>query len=1175
MRLKQIKLVGFKSFVDITKISFQQQMTAIVGPNGCGKSNVIDAVRWVLGESSAKNLRGDAMTDVIFNGAASRKPVGQASVELIFENTQGRLQGSMADRSEVAIRRVVTRDAISTYYLNGSKCRRRDITDIFLGTGLGPRSYAIIEQGTISRLIESKPQELRVFIEEAAGISKYKEKRRDTENRIRHTRENLERLSDVIAELATHIDKLHQQAQAAKRFKTLKSSERKYKAELAAMRWQQFDAQRQQAQYKMRDKQLTIESLRVTQTQYELDIFKAKQKLDLGNEQISEFQQQKLQLSNDITRLEQHLKYRKQQLGLDEKQRQQLQDSLASNNRFQQHQQNELANVKQLLAEQQPELVNLEQELQQNQDRLDKQQTALQQCFTQWQNANNKQTTYQQQLSSSEIKITAQQSLIGQSKHQLLQTEQKLIALKETQNNSEIAELEKYLQQLQPKAIQLKGKHIQAQNELDQLEKTINEQQQQVVINQTKLQSLTESLAQLEKTQQKPSTWLKNQNTWLNKNKISPQGQLYQQLIVPEQWQISVEMILSHWLSAQIIDQFPSTNAALDQLPDPLLLMVTSASFAFAEDDKKVNTETLAGQISAQTPLAQQFINSCLAKIYLKQDIMQAQQKLKELKSDESILCVDGTWLSPFFVRRGNIENQDMLLVRQTQITQQQAQIQTFEQSLSSNDETLVELKADLNGTNKNAQSLNKECAEINTEIQQTTQKLALAEQQQQHQYQLIQQAEQALKAHQQQLAQQTQQLEKLLQQQQQILQSQDPKNNTSLTTLAEQRIALQQELLDLQNKNQQLVQQRHQMALSVAKTTSQQENIEQKIHTSIEKQQHLHQNLQQLNNSDKHQEAPLAEQEQQLQTWLVEMSTLELKLSQQHQSLADSQQQIDHIAQQKAQQFSEIEQLKEKVNKDHLNAENARLRAQTLLEQLDEMGQTVSKVSANMPNNAKESQWQAQLIILAKEISLLGAINLAAIDEYEQELARKNFLDQQYQDLVLAINTLENAIAKIDKQSRQKFKTTFEQVNNDLKSLFPRVFGGGNAYLALTGDDMLETGVTIMARPPGKKNSTIHLLSGGEKALTALSLVFAIFRLNPAPFCMLDEVDAPLDDANVLRFCNLVKEMSKSVQFIYISHNKIAMEMAAHLTGVTMAEAGVSRVVSVDIDQAVAMTES
>ena len=1166
MRLKQIKLAGFKSFVDATKIPFKQQMTAIVGPNGCGKSNIIDAVRWVLGESSAKNLRGDAMTDVIFNGSSSRKPIGQASVELVFENTQGKLQGSLADRNEVSIRRVVTRDATSTYYLNGSKCRRRDITDIFLGTGLGPRSYAIIEQGTISRLIESKPQELRVFIEEAAGISKYKEKRRETENRIRHTRENLERLTDIIAELTHQIDKLHQQAEAAKRFKTLKTRERKYKAELAAMRWQQFEQKSQHYLQQMKSVQLRIENLVMQQRQTELDIVKTQESSRDSSEKVAEYQQQKLKLSNDITRLEQNIKHKKQQQLAQQQQLTILAQEQQSLEQLLTQEKQHYQQFSEQLQAQQPELEILALQLEQSQFSLQDQQEALQQCLQQWQQVNENIGQYQALLASLEAKLHAQQQALEQAEKALEKSTAELEQF-QPENEQEKAALLANIELLKQQQCTKKTEQEKLAQKLTLEQDKYNAVQTQHYKQKAQLQALTAQLTQLELQQKKQPDWYKNQQHFLQqKIEVNVEQQAFEHIVINEKWQKALTSILGYWLNAGVIEDFTELFT-YSSLPETLLLIKPSNAV------ESITKGTLAEQLQLEKMHNAAVFFPLLNKIYCAENLTQAQHMLTQLAADESIVCSDGTWLSPYFFRKGTIDVQEDVLQRQTQIEQLKAEIRELSNVIEKEAANLLEIEARITGYTQAHEIVTQALSQNLAEFQQQQQQLALIEQAAQHNRQQLAQLQMRQAQDEANVQHHQQQLKVLQEQLAQLQQEHQVSDENNLALLSDKKERLQQEILTLQSMVQQFQQQYHQLSLAVEKATLSQENSQEKISQTQQQLMRLTEKINEL--AQYHDNKDTLESETaQLQQLLTQMSELEQKLTRKQSSLAKAQSHIEQLQQRKTQLLTDIDTLKTTVNQHYLDSENYQLRAQGALEQLAEMQQNLDDVLANMPKEAKETTWQGQISRISKEIAQLGAINLAAIDEYEQELTRKSFLDQQYQDLTAAIATLENAIAKIDRQTRQKFKATFEQINDDFKQLFPHVFGGGSAYLALTGDDLLETGVTIMARPPGKKNSTIHLLSGGEKALTALSLVFAIFRLNPAPFCMLDEVDAPLDDANVVRFCNLVREMSQSVQFIYISHNKIAMEMASHLTGVTMFEPGVSRMVAVDIDEAIAMAE-
>ncbi len=1157
MRLKQVKLAGFKSFVNPICIPFEQKMTAIVGPNGCGKSNIIDAVRWVLGESSAKNLRGDTMTDVIFNGAASRKPVGQASVELIFDNTQGRLKGSMADRNEVSIRRVVNRDSINSYYLNNAKCRRKDITDIFLGTGLGPRSYAIIEQGTITRLIESKPQDLRVFIEEAAGISKYKEKRRETETRIKHTRENLSRLADIRHELSLQLDKLHQQAEAAKRFRSLKADERKYKAELAVLRWQNFH-NKSEALFSQLDKlDQSLKQQESNQKQYAISLFQHKENAKKHLQQLEQLQNNKLALTQNITKTEQSLKYANSQ-------QHKLKKDLADNEigainkkKHVQQLQKEQQLIEQLLGQQSPKLSLIEKNLNDIQDNLTQSMNAQHICQQQYDEANKQVAQFTAQNVDLENNILNQQRLIRDVK----ENKQASISLLAKLASEDVSEQllifeQKILVEKLSLTENIASEHEIAQG-LELVESSLAQAQQSIAKQEGLQQAVQSNLAQLVAINEKKPNWAISQEKWLNEQKIASLGELYQHLDVETPWLSACEQVLSHWLQAVLVNNFPET------------LSLNTAFFINSAIDGPVQVKpgTLAEKVGNKS-LYLPWLN----KVYIADNLVQARQLLANLSRDESVICPDTTWLGHHFLRKGMVESDSGLLQRQQNIEALEQQLVDIKCSLTKYNETIQSSQQQARRLKNDSSQCQQNIRQQQEHCQQLEKNIALAQQQQSQIQQQRNSAQQKLTTTKKQLLTAEKMLVELLAEQ--AILKQGAEQHIDLNILNEERVSIQARIKQLQQTLSDLHRDCHKAAVEVEQTKHRQEKILQSLtqcHDELTTLALQHQTWQDelaviL--------APSVSQQKQLQIWLVEIADIDRQLNAiyQEQNIADSE--IKQLEQNERHTRSAIEQKKDQINQKKLEAESYRLRAQTVLEQLAEMHKTVEQVLLTLPKEAKESMWQANLVRLAKDINTLGAINLAAIDEYDSQLERKLFLDQQNEDLTQAITTLESAIAKIDKESRYKFKTTFDKVNDDLARLFPKVFGGGSAYLALTGEDLLDTGVTIMARPPGKKNSTIHLLSGGEKALTALSLVFAIFRLNPAPFCMLDEVDAPLDDANVERFCNLVREMSQTVQFIYISHNKIAMEMASHLTGVTMFEPGVSRMVAVDIDEAIAMAD-
>ncbi|WP_233009679.1 chromosome segregation protein SMC [Rheinheimera faecalis] len=1133
MRLKQIKLAGFKSFVDPTQVAFPAQMTAVVGPNGCGKSNVIDAVRWVLGESSAKNLRGDAMTDVIFNGSTQRKPVSQASVELMFENTQGRLQGTLADRSEISIKRLVTRDGQSNYFLNGTKCRRRDITDIFLGTGLGPRSYAIIEQGMISRLIESKPADLRIFIEEAAGISKYKERRRETENRIKHTRENLDRLSDVREELGKNLDKLKRQAAAAARFKELKAQERKLKAELACVKWLHFHGLLQKTELDIQQKLTEIEQFQAAQSGDQLLVLQLKeQQQDLRTEQ-QQVQQQYYQVGNQITRLEQQQLHQRQR-------RQSLTDELRSLQLTLQEADSYIAQQQEQLAELEFQLENaapdselkqeqfesLTEQAEQAEERLLSAQSALQQWQQQF-------FALQQQQQQNQLKAQHSQQQQQQLLNRISQLQQELSQLDAVADSTAAESLLTKQQETQQQLELLQQQSAEAEQRYQALQQAQQERKQLQLVRQSELKQLKNQQDKLSQIQQQ-----------VNKQ----QQQLLKQLEIEPKWARAVSLVLGEL-------QHATAEQGLDQ------------SYV-SPSQLNAKAGTLAAVIRAG------LYPDSFHEVLLADSIEQAQTKQKQLQPQQSVICAEGIWFGCNWQLVPGQAASDNYLTRQQQLLELAEQIQQLEQQLLAEQHIEAQSDAELATSKQQWQQSQQQLQQTKDQLQKISTDLLLLQQQQQLQQQRRLQASTELTGQQQDFELLSLQLDEL-EQQSEALDEQYQAQKAKEWQLQQQQTQSQQQHQQLKQQQDSVRQQLQQLQLEQQSAQKQLSFSQQNLQRSQQQQQQLQQRHQLVQDQLAEVSEPDGEQHETLQLLLEQRAEVELLVQQKAEALHSLEEKLRQ-AEQGHQGVAHLLTQKQKELADlQLSAEGYRVRANNMLEQLTELQVNFKELSETLPAEANEQEWQQQLEKTQDSVSRLGPINLAAIEEFEQQDERKQYLDAQHQDLVSALETLETAIRKIDRETRQKFKETFEQVNEGLQTLFPKVFGGGSAYLDLTEEDLLETGVTIMARPPGKKNSTIHLLSGGEKALTALSLVFSIFRLNPAPFCMLDEVDAPLDDANVGRFCNLVREMSETVQFIYISHNKIAMEMAAQLMGVTMQEPGVSRVVAVDVEDAVKMAQA
>ncbi|MCW8108586.1 chromosome segregation protein SMC [Alteromonas ponticola] len=1155
MRLKKIKLAGFKSFVDPTSIPFPGEMTAIVGPNGCGKSNVIDAVRWVLGESSAKNLRGDAMTDVIFNGSSARKPVGQCSVELVFDNSSGRIEGEFAKYNELSIKRLVTRDATSTYFLNGTKCRRRDVTDLFLGTGLGPRSYAIIEQGMISRLIESKPQDLRVFIEEAAGVSRYKERRRETENRIRHTVENLERLEDVRGELAQQIEKLQRQAAAANRYKTLKASERTLKAELSVIRWLKHSQKMEKLNQQKQKQETELEALIAQQRGDEAGIVKYQQKADELTQSLDDLQQKRFSTGTAITRIEQsnlHSQQRKSQIStelsdlthqIDEidhaiTQASQAKDMSADLIR-QLEPENEMLTLAIEQAEEQKvckeaELREFNQHTRNHEAQYHQLKNQVQTCHSQLQALMDMQLRTTQRIGEVEEEL---REIEGQT----LQTEVNQLEAECTQKESEIS-----YQRGQVKELLLLK---------ERAETTLAEHQNVLSTISEQINTVKASISAIETMQTERAA---AQGT--NENLTS----IWQQVEVASGYEKCFEVVLEG-LSQPLVSQAMASHAIPAEVAS---LPLGQRVVAFDAVKQDVEKGSLAERITAGPHY--EFFNH----IFIVDTLEEANRKLDSLLPHQTVITKQGQWLSHSWainqhrvqgegsfaqtnrLRELNEQSQGLM----AKFSEQKEQCAAQQQQLSIHEETLAERQHALNELLTAQQALQNDAkfARMRWEnSEQRRRKLTdeLTRQQERLEEEKLQQEEVSIKLEEASLKQVE-------------LEEQNQKND-------EKRELIEAAIVDIRQNLERQISQRHQIELSLQQQKSQYELYTQQVTRNEMQRENLRNRCASLENERENLSAPMATQQAQLQELLTMREELEALISQRQSDLNEMHKLLQEAKQGQHGIMEQINQRQATLESLRLEVEGYRVRAAAVIEQLQDTGQNLKAVLETLDEHAEESTWQSELESTQAAISRLGAVNLAAVDEFEVQSERKHHLDTQFEDLNDALDTLRSAIRKIDKETRQRFAETFEQVNNDLKTLFPKVFGGGSAYLALTDDDYLETGVTIMARPPGKKNSTIHLLSGGEKALTALSLVFAIFRLNPAPFCLLDEVDAPLDDANVGRFCNLVSEMSQTVQFIYITHNKIAMEMASHLTGVTMAEPGVSRMVAVDVDEAISFAET
>ena len=1170
MRLKTIKLAGFKSFVDPTSIPMPSNMVGIVGPNGCGKSNTIDAVRWVMGESSAKNLRGDSMSDVIFNGSTSRKPVGQATVELIFDNSDGGLGGEYAQYAEISIKRQVSRDGQSNYYLNNTRCRRRDITDIFLGTGLGPRSYAIIEQGTISRLIEAKPEELRVFIEEAAGISKYKERRRETENRIKSTRENIDRINDLRDELEKRIAVLQRQSKTAEKYKQLKEEERKLKAELLALRFHNLDATVQE-----RDKQIQLQETALEGQIAELRNVEAtiesqrEQQIEV-NEKFNEVQGRFYALGAEIARLEQTIQHAKESRQQQERELREVENAWREATEHLTSDRSSIEDLKMALEGHEEQMLMAREQEEVSSAMLTQAEEGMHLWQQQWDEFNQTSAAH---IRSAEV----EKARIHHLEQSLTQLNQRMKRMEDEQASLSPGSLESEIEAFQLERAELDEQLAQLRYELEQQVEQIGHERQlaqnlssELDADRSRLQTMQGRRSSLEALQQQAlGKGNHTVNNWLKGRGLDDASRLAQDLTVEKGWEKAVEVVLGLHLESVCVDGMEAVAAALKDLNQGSLALFDTSSAAINAQQGSL-TDSLLSKVTSQHSMS-----SLLSGIYAADSLEQALALRGQLQASESIVTRDGLWIGHDWLRvvRGNDEKAGVL--------QREQELKSLIGEIDETRARTEEIHSQLLESRSRQQVLERSRDEVQIRVNQTTQSLARVESQ------LTARNERLQQFHTRKSRLETE-LNDLRQQRQASEQTVAEARARLTEALAltenfeEQRHALTQrrEALrqQLDNSRQQARVDRdraHEVALKLQSIRAQLDGTQQRLERMQSQLANLERRREELQKQQQGQGDPVEELGLQLEEQLTKRLGVEEELIMARRVLEE----VDHAMRASAEQRHRAEQksqqMRGQLEQSRMASQEIRVRSQTVREQFNETGLNLEEIFGQIAEGAEEGNWQSLVNDIGQSIQRLGAINLAAIEEYEEQSQRKAYLDAQCNDLNEALNTLENAIRKIDKETRTRFKDTFDKVDSGVKELFPRLFGGGHAYLELTGDDLLDTGVTIMARPPGKRNSSIHMLSGGEKALTAVALVFSIFQLNPAPFCMLDEVDAPLDEANVGRFCRMVKEMSDKVQFIFITHNKTTMEMSDHLIGVTMHEPGVSRLVAVDIEEAIQMAAS
>ncbi len=1165
MELNSIKLHGFKSFADSTVIPIRSNLGAIVGPNGCGKSNVVDAIRWVIGSISAKQLRGQSMSDVIFNGTTNRKPVGKAAVELLFDNSLGRLGGEYANYSQIAVRREVERDGQSNYFINGTKCRRRDIIDLFLGTGLGPRSYAIIEQGMISRLIEAKPDEMRAYLEEVAGISKFKDRRRDTENRIARTRANLERVHDILGELETQARRLLRQKRAAERYSELKVDERRLQSQIKALHWLQLKEQAQQHDAMVENKKTEYEEQLSLQRHVETDIERARQSQTEARDHESEVQKRYYLQASEIARLEQQIQNQQEQQSSWQSQLNEAQDLMTELDGSSAEQRETIAELTAELQNLAPQSEEIKQSADQDRQLLIQAEQAMSVCQTQWDEFNV-------QAAADAKKHGVVTNTLSHLLRQIDSTKERIAELKSQLQSEDLTCLAAELEPLELAVTNAQDDLTAAQSQLSALAEEITavrnsnkEVKNQLAEVQRNCQSLQSRQASLQAKQQAA---LSDQSTeeWLDSSGFSEAPRLGQCLKVDAGWETAVEAILAPHFNALCV-------ANADDLL-PKLVDFSSGNLTCVEQRSVAHTEGNKARLLLDYIGCDWSLESWLSGVYAVEDLSQAMALREQLDAGESVVTKDGIWLGENWLRiaRGD-ENEDSVLVREQkllvidrELNETQAALSHTQSRLDEGEAHLAALESVREEKHSYYQQLSSSFSVVKSDYSAKQSRFTELEQQQQRILVDQDKAEVSLKA----LLAQQEQAEVEVQSLGEKVSSADERRPVLLA----ERTQYSENLALAREKSQGSRQRADELEIRVTANENQLRLLQDTIARNEKQLQQVTERRETLESNLSDTGSPLDLLRNELQQRLAQHQTVEQDHQTAAQQLTEKIAELESFEKKRDVLLKRVAACKDDLAELDVQHQNTKVRQDTLIEQLREIDTRLETVLEELPEEANLAGWQEQLATVEKRISRLGPINLAAIEEYEELSERKDYLDKQNADLEESLGMLDEAIQKIDKETKFKFQETFEKVNSGFNALFPKIFGGGRATLELEENDFLTSGVLVKAQPPGKRNSTIHMLSGGEKALTAIALVFAMFQLNPAPFCILDEVDAPLDDVNVGRFCNLVKEMSNSTQFLVISHNKVTIAMADHLMGVTMQEAGVSRIVSVDMEEAIAMAE-
>ncbi len=1170
MRLKSIKLSGFKSFVDPTHFELPGQLIGVVGPNGCGKSNIIDAVRWVLGESRASELRGESMQDVIFNGSGQRKPAGRSSVELIFDNTDGRAAGQWSAFAELSVKRVLTRDGASSYYINNQSVRRKDIHDMFMGTGLGPRAYAIIGQGMISRIIEAKPEELRIFLEEAAGVSKYKERRKETESRLEDTRENLTRVEDILRELTLNLTKLEGQAQVAEKYKELNAQMTEQQQLLWLVRQTEAGKEQERHANAIRDAQVQLEEQTAKLRHAEAELEELRASHYASQDLVSSAQGELYEVNAEVGKLENEIRYVQESRA---RLQQQISDLQAQLMRWSSQ---ELAaadalrqtNIDLELARENEE--RFAEALQAVQEKMPAQEVAYLEAQKALDIARQTVSSTDQRLASLAERVLA----AGRQLDQLHQRQERL--------NADMATLVK------PDADALSlatDRQSMAQRKADEAQQASEAAQASVpeadAARQQAQQTLQESSAALNQTQARLSALQALQEKvqaqakvgpWLEQKGLNKKQRLWQDIQVEKGWETALEAVLRERVTAlQASDLNEAVRLAQDAPPSRLAFY---SGQGVANSDLNANGLTsLMSRVQVKDSGIKAVVQEWLGNVFIADSLEDAMRRRDQLPQGGVLLVKEGHMISRVSLQLYAEDSEQAGLLARGQ------EIENLDLQLKAQQLILDEAQSEANRT----QSAYHQAHQLAQQARQTAEQAVREAHNLEVERLQLAQADEKYRTRADQIQKE---LQEVTQESADLQQSRD-QGQSELDQAQNEKGIHGESLTKAQDTYQaaqhSLEQAREALRLSEREASEASFNTR----TLVQRMSDLTRDQQSAQQQVSDIQLSLSNTQEELQTLSDEVAqeslqSLLIQRSAREAALANARTELDAISHRlregdEARLTLErsLQPLRDKAMELQLKEQAARLNVEQFATMLLDAQANVEELKARLTPDMKVSTLQSEVNKLNQEIQGLGPVNMAALEELASAQERKTFLDAQSADLNEAINTLTDAIQKIDSETRELLQGTFDQVNEHFAKLFPDLFGGGNAKLVMTGEEILDSGVQVMAQPPGKKNSTIHLLSGGEKALTAIALVFSLFQLNPAPFCLLDEVDAPLDDANTGRYADMVARMSKNTQFVFISHNKITMEIAHQLIGVTMQEQGVSRIVAVDLEAAATMVEA